>query len=711
MAPIGSRFTRPTRRTRRTRPKGPRCQRGMVTLVIMLFLIATVVFALSQMLDVSSGNVIDGQRQGDSSAAFFLAESGLEKAQASVNAALAGNFSNASCTGIATNYSLGRGTVSVNAVSEPATCDNNGGTACTACTVASTGQVGISSRTVTQNMALATTNGVTCNGANGCSNNPAVTWRLNLKNSAAVAGIGVFNLTYVRQGNNQATCAVGSNCRLQLDLSSPSNGVNAVGLMGNSVLIPAGASYPIYQTMTKTQNNLAEVGAFFLGTTAPQLTGPTANPGAASYWDDNKNDPAPTVGPSGAITGGTNDGTFTSGGTCSAPSAHSQACTSWCYGGDTLVYSFAASVALLTDELSSVTFGTGAGVPMTRVAKYPNTLITRAPTNVDAEVWYARNPNFTGASPLAVNASSYKGRGTGAVGARWTSGGGTDTLINGTTLTVGNSFAGYPSQIISVGDTISNAGGSGSPTCTANCGTIVAQLTSTEAGGMATGQGGRGTYQISSAQTVASQNNRVWTMSSTVLHVTACTICYFAGTDALSGLITGRTISSQASASNVYGLIETTGGIGRYPISGAAAYVASGSNLYAGTPGTTLYLPSSSSQPSVTAPAMRILVKSGTGVLAPDTTVTAVSAPNAATTAFTPSAAPTTALDGASLCAGTCAFFVPGATATTPFTLGGVTANFNEWASGFTCLKGVDLTPQVVTSSRPANGRWTEVIQ
>ena len=32
----------------------PKHQRGMVTIVVMLFLIATVVFALSQMLDVST---------------------------------------------------------------------------------------------------------------------------------------------------------------------------------------------------------------------------------------------------------------------------------------------------------------------------------------------------------------------------------------------------------------------------------------------------------------------------------------------------------------------------------------------------------------------------------------------------------------------------------------------------------------------------------
>ena len=686
----------------------PKRQRGMVTIVVMLFLIATVVFALSQMLDVSSGNVIDGQRQGDSTAAFFIAESGLEKAHASVNAALGGTFTNANCSGVASNYNLGRGSVSVTAVSTPPTCTSN----CEKCSLTSTGQVGFSTHTLTQDLVLIETNGVFCNGANGCGNNP-VTWQLKLKNTAAVAGIGVFNLTYIRQGNNQPTCAAGSNCRLQLDLSSPSNGANSVGLMGNSVLVPAGATYPIYQTMTKTQNNLAEVGAFFLGTTAPQPTGPASAPGAASYWD-HKNSHAQsvkTVG-SGETTGGTNDGTATSGGTCDAPGADFQTCTSWCYGGDTLVFSYAGSVTLLTDQLSSVTFGTNAGtgqnVAMTRVAKYPNPGIPGAPSNVDAEIWYARNPNFTGASPLAVNASSYKGSGTGALGARWTSGGSDTTAISGTTLTVGNSFTGYPTQIISVGDTISNAGGSGSPTCTANCGTIVSQLTSTEAGGMATGQGGRGTYQISGTQTVLAANNRQWTISSNVLHVTACTICDFEGTDALSGPISGRTISSQAGASNVFGLTEATAGIGRYTISGAATYVALANTLRAGTPGTTLYLPFTSSQPTVTTPATLITVKSGTGVLAPGTRVTAVSAPNAATTAFTVSAAPTTALDGASLCAGTCALFVPGTNTT--FALGGITANFNEWAGGFTCLKGVDQDPNFVTSTSPLSRRWTEVI-
>jgi len=685
----------------------------MVTIVVMLFLIATVVFVLSQMLNVSSGNVIDGQRQGDSTAAFFLAESGLDKAKSVADAALsAGNFTNATCTGIATNYNLGRGSVGLTAVSTPATCTNGGGTPCTVCTVTSVGRVGVTQRTATQDLVLTTVNGIFCNaGITDCSNTPTVTWELKLKNTAAVAGIGLFNLTYEKQGNNIATCAPASNCRLQQDLTSPSSGINSTGLMGNAVLIPAGSTYPIYQTMSKGDvRSLAEVGAFFLGTSAPVLTGPTTSAGAAAYWDDDKNNTTSrTVGASGMSTGGSNDGTATTGGTCSAPSAHSQGCTSWCYGGDTLAFSFAGNVTLLTDALSGVTFGTnastGQNIAMTRIAKYPSSVVTGAPRKVDAEIWYARNPNFTGSSPLALNASSYKGRGSGAVGAAWTTTSATDTSITGTTLTVGNGFTGYPAKIISVNDTVVSTG------VAANT-TIVQQLTSTESGGMATMRGGRGTYQVSISQTVTGANGRAWTVNSNVLNVTACTICYFAQNDAiaLAGLSAGRTINAAQTTATTYGRTEAFGGLGRYSISGTATQVASSSALYAGTPGTTVYLPSTSSQPAVTTPAMLITVKSGTGgVLPPGTTVTAVSAPNVATTAFTVSTAPTTALDGASVCGGTCAFFVPGTNTT--FSLGGITSNFNEWAAGFMCMKGVDLPPDAVTSAITVNRRWTEPVQ
>jgi len=697
----------------------------MVTVLVVLFLIATVIFALSQMVSQSGNTVIDGRRQNDSTAAFFAAESGLEAAMASVRAAAkTGGFTDTSCTGLAATTSNSWGTVTLSGVSAPATCDSSGATPCTSCGVTSTGQVRQATRTLTMDMPLILHNGVTCNGATADCGNSPVTWRLNLKNTAGVAGVGVFNLAYIRQGNNTPTCAAGSNCRLEMNLSSPSNGANSTGLMGNAVLIPAGSTYPIYQTMTKPNDNLAEVGVFFYGTSAPSLTGQNSNPGSAAFWDDNKNSSTNTVGPSGATAGATNDGTFhASGDSCNAPSSGSQNsnCQTWCYGGDTLAFLFAGNVTSLSDQLSGVTFGSGAqSMAMTRITKYPTSIDTGAPVNVDAEIWYAGNANFVGASPIATQVSSYKGRSTtgstsASIGAQWSSANGdsTQSSISGTTLTVGSGFTGYPNQIISAGDSVAESP-SGSATgttqtCTTSCGTIAAQLTSNESGGAL---GGRGTYRISASQTVSGNRTRTWSISSNVLRVHGCTICAFGNGDALSGAVTGRSINgAQSGVSNSYGRTEATGGIGRYPVSGTPTYLATTTNvLYAGTPGSTLYLNAASPQPPAAGRLpMMIKITSGTGALVPGTNLTASSAANPATTAMTLSATPTTPLDLANVCGGTCALFVTNGN--TPFSLSGVTANFNEWASGFMCLKGVDVTPQIVTSTSATSTRWTEQVQ
>lgn len=690
---------------RRTAFASPRVrQRGMVAVVTVLFLIATVLFALSQMRNVSGSNVADSQRQADSTAAFFLAESGLETGQAAYSAAIGGALiSNTSCTGIASNFNLAGGTVNVSATSEPVSCS---GLACLACQVKAIGHVGVSTREVTRRVILTTNNGVACNSStSNCTNSSTVNWKLNLENTSAYNAVAYFNLTYLKQGNATPTCVTGVNCPAQQDISSPSNGANSTGLMGNIVPIAAGGQSTIYQTFASNKNtDLVEVGVLFKGSTvAPAVTGP-GGAGGASYWHRSN-----TVGSAGT-TGSTNDGTFTANGACTSSnptSDPSQACTNWCYSGDTLVFGYAGNVNALADQLTSVTFNT---VAMTKVMKYPTAGIAGAPARVDAEIWYAGNPNLVGSSPLGVNASSYKGRGSGAVGAQWTSNNSDTTAVAGGILTVGASFTGYPTQVISAGDTVSYTAGAGSPTCVANavCGTVGTQVTPL-LGGEQTG--GKGRYNLTGAVAVGSANNRVWTIKSAVLRVSACTVCDFQNGDGLTGLVSGRTINAaQAGLNNAFGLTEAGGGIGRYPISGLAAFVASAGNLYAGTPGTTLYLPAASNQPSLTTPAMRIAIKSGTGVLAANTTVTSVSAvgsPNAVTRSFVVSAAPTTALDFATLCAGTCAFFVPNGT--TNFSIV-KSAGTNEWASAFMCLKGVDITPELVTSSSPAIRTWTETI-
>jgi hypothetical protein len=705
-------------RLRPHRPGGrPRCrQRGMVVAAVMLILILTVVFALTQMLNVSGSNVVDGQRQADSTAAFFLAESGLERGQAAYFTALVngGTVTNAACTGIASTFNLGRGSVATTGVSNPPTCS---GLACLDCTVTSTGTVGFARRTVTRGVDLNTQQGTFCNGpvTHNCSNSPSVTWKLNLANASGYDGVGMFNLAYVGKGNNVATCAIASNCRLQFDFGSPSNGQNSAGIMGNSVNIPAGQSYPIYQVMDNGDRSLVEVGVIFKGVAgAPTLTGRPVV-GGASYWHTNSSGNG-TIG-SSVMTGKTNDGTWTNPATdtcTTATSANSQGCTNWCWGGDTLVFSYAAKVPDVNARLSLVTFGYGdtQSIDMTAVAKYPVTTANGQASDIESEIWYARNPNLldpalsppqAAVSPFALNASSYKGRGTGLMGARWTSGNSdsVDTRIVGSVFTVGSAYSPAAGQVIRTGDTISYSGGGGSPTCTANslCGTITSQVTPLTAG---EASGGRGRYNLSGAIAVGSANGRVWTVSSNSLVVSTCTICNIAVNDPVSGAGTGRTITSIAG---------TTGGTGTYTTAAspaATAYLAPGSAIRIGTPGSTVYLPAASNEPALTSPPMRIAVRSGGGVLAANTSVSSVvSAINASTKSFSLSTAPTTPIDDDTLCAGTCALFVPNGQ--TDFRIQQL-STVNEWAGAFTCLRGADLPAEPVTRSSGTIKRWTEVV-
>ncbi|MBV8125994.1 MAG: hypothetical protein JO370_18190, partial [Paucibacter sp.] len=670
----------------------------------------------------------------DGVAAFYLAESGLEMGRAALQNSFTGTgVSNLNCTGIGptTVSPLGRGAVSYSGVSTPATCSSTG-VNCTSCAITATGTVGLANRTLTRNASLTTVDGTTCNSATtDCTNSGASpTWSLPLKNTTSYNAIAFFVLTYIQQGNTTATCSAGSNCVLQLALGSPSNGSKSVGMQGNAVTIPNGSTYKIYQTLSKNRD-VAEVGVFFGGNTAaPTLTGSNWA-GGASYWDTSN-----TVGKQGAqVQGTTNDGTASS--TCASQSvpgsASTQACTNWCYGGDTLVFGYTVNVASLSDQINQpppgspgVIFNTlNQAMNMSFVTRYPTSNITNAPTDVEAEIWYASNGNFqyNGAVvPLTAGAYSYNGAGTGVIGSTWKSlnSASDNTAISssGTVLTVGNSFDStgttYPtSQIISVGDVLT------APAAAAGA-KIGSQLTSTEAGGKL---GGRGTYSLTNnTHNVAYANNQVWTFASNVLWVTACTACDFndssfsTQTVSMTGLSTSPTTNAQATPGTNYKLTEALGGIGRYTLTGTAVQVASTATLLQGTPGTNIFLPVTSGVPAALfGNAARIAIKSGTGALNASAPTTAASSATAtvhgALNALTLSSAPATPLQNAQLCAGTCAFFTPGGTTT--YTLnrtGSGTGNGDYWASGFMCLQGVNRTIEPVTSSTTSTSTWSETV-
>jgi hypothetical protein len=676
--------------TRSSRCRGPAHQRGMVTLLTLLFLIATVVFGLAQMLNVSSGNVADGQRQGDSTAAFFLAESGLEKAHASLVSAI--TLTDSVCSDVTTlSGPLGRGSIS-SLVGTPSDvpCGGNGQPTCRTCTLTSTGTVGVATRTLTQSIGIQSVDGVACtaNPSTACTNTPAVTWWLDLKNPYSVDAIGVFSLAVLKQGANSGATCTNAACQLAWD-SRKMTGQHAVASMGNVVTIPAGSVYKIYQT--GSSDDLAQVGMLFRGSTAaPTLTGRHSSAAGtvagAAYWDTSNGNGTSTTGKyKASLTGQTNDGTATDSNSevCLDPTnSHNttQTCTSWCYGGDTLVFGFAAEASSLADDITSVTFNTGGtaaqNIPLTAFIterKYPTASTSNnPPTTVYSSLWYVRNPDYLSASNVRSGALA-----TGYVGSAFT---GTISK-NSTTLTV-SGLSGAPLQ---VGSIIS---GSGSID------------TNTKICSFGTGTGGNGTYSVSSGgscSTLVGQssnyNNKAMTVQSSVMTITSATLANLAAGDTI--FVNG------VSKAMIASLGTGTGGVGTYNLSTATQFSSATNNIT--SDGTTI---TSASGTAVPTAGTILAVKSGTGVFGSG--MTKVTGTPSATT-FTVSTRPSTPLVNATVCGGTCGLFVHGGQST-QFTIAKSSSDLS-WAAGFVCLKGVDVDPEKVTTSTITSGSWTEVVR
>ncbi len=770
-------------------------QQGMVTVLAVLFLITGVIFVLSQTLSITGSNNMVNKQQLDSTQAFFLAESGLERGHYILKNS--GMINSAECTAVSGGpYALAAGNFTLSATPTPSTpsltnpCVNNPNTAtaCTSCTVTATGIVGTASRKISGDLLTPAINGASTGEASG-------TPIIKVKNPFNYAVVVFFNLGVVRTeadtSDREFSCFYGSTNAIAAGTTSPCPATSADSWLkwyvksneqsnnpssnAIGVGIPLAANDTVYVRLSFGTNQIfALTGALFKSTNTPIIIG---------YWRDSDPNPPSTIAnntntvlvPStssstsyaSTYVGRTNSGVATlnstattpnpdHGHTCAGASSPPASCrqisTSWCYGGDTLVFGISPIMknnsTTATDtgpSISAVEFNTATtatpaqNIPLIQLASYPPTIPPTTTSTLDrgiySQLWYAYNPNLSGgsvASPTAINASSYKGNGTGAIGATWT--GGSNTVTgSGTVLNVGT-FAGYPNLIISPGDVVSSTGG-GFGASNISGVTISSQTGSTESGGAL---GGRGTYALSGNTTlVSSSSTRTWTTNSNILNVSDCTICFFANPDhLLSGFVTNKTISSQLTPLRTIPLVEATGGRGRYVLSSSGTpalptRVASATTLRAGTPGATIYLPSAQSMPAVTTPATRIAIFSGTGNLRGNTTVSAVTSPvpNAATNSFTVTPDPSIAVTGftpaalntANICAGTCAFFNTPSSTSAVSTSAGTQFRIthpnpidliNEWGAGFTCLSGMDpnnILPFVSTSVRPST--WTEVVQ
>jgi hypothetical protein len=695
-------------------------QQGMVAVMAVLLLITAVIFALSQTFGITGSNSIDNEKQMDSEAVVFLAESGLERGQAVLTSA--NPITAAVCeTTIASSNSLGGGggTVTVSGKVSPVVIPACGGaTPCDSCTIKATGALRSASRTIQRTLNIAPIYGIACKTTNPTTDCSTVS--LTLKNPNPTAAVAIFNLVTQRQGNQDAAACDGivitsgttADCYQAWNVNGQ-NGQNSVGGMGSAVTIAGSTSATIHQTLSSSRD-YAEIGAFFSGSAGVNVIG-TFTAGAPpikydyGYWDDTN--PAgggdKTVGKTADSDGQTNNGTATLPGVCTTTPAlgSKQVCTNWCYGGDMLVFGFAGHSAALTDELRSpggVLFNT-AGTPaqsigLSRLVRFPTGSDTGAPAGVDAEIWYAHNTDY-----LSNPTASSGGVVTGAIGVTSFTGA-TTFPANSNILTVS-----VPSDtLLQIGDTIFCTGGG---PCPIQAGTKITAFGS--------GTGGAGTYTILPAATGFNAGRAMrGERTSNVLSVTSVSNGYLSVGDTITGspisVAAGTTITSvPGTCSNNTCNLTGSYGISTAQTVSSTTITANGYTIHVtgGTVPTTI---------PVGTPAVGTLVAVKSGFVGQFQGRTAVASGATDTLfrvvdfdtglIFRP---PTTRLVNAQICGGTCAFFDQ-ASATTTFTIDktGGTGGINYWASGFTCLKGADATPNAIPiTTKTKAGAWSEVVQ
>ena len=264
----------------------PSSQRGAVSIAIVMLIMLILAAAVTGAVKISGSSVMNAAINEEQVSALFLAESGMERAQATLRAAaLANTYTNATCTGLKNqSATLGRGTFTyTDAVSTPATCT---GGACTQCLMTVKGAITntTSSRTIQQQMIASQQNGSTgqtntgCQAAN-CTPNVAMSMTVPNPNSFAFVHI-IFNST-TNWGGSDVTpsckdTGTGSLSTCTLAWSVMGNYYNNPATIGVYAPIPSAGNYSITEEVlstlttpsTDTRNNYAAVGAIFKSTSA-----------------------------------------------------------------------------------------------------------------------------------------------------------------------------------------------------------------------------------------------------------------------------------------------------------------------------------------------------------------------------------------------------------------------------------------------------------
>jgi hypothetical protein len=391
----------------------PSRQRGAFAFLAMSLLLVVIAFAIRLLLGMSQTTSYDSPLAAQSVKAAMLAESGVEKALTSLRLAGLNSsgiyFDATECSatkiggGSMGPFSLGDGTFEYTTLSPgPSGCGSALPNTCSACTIQVVGKVGQTSRTIDFAVGFQNSQGITGFGKN-------ITQKI--ATTAAPTAV-VFNLSYRRLmaggGGGQATVTPCAGCNTLWNIESSSGSPSIGGEAIYSQLASAG-SHTVTQTLDLARN-YAEVGAVL-----------EQNPGSTlglvgSYSSTSGGNGTNTVGLSGTNSGETTNGASTS--------------TSWCYGGDTLIFGYSARSSSATDTLTSVTFGNAPA--LTRIQRQGG-----YDQDIYSELWYVYNaPFFSAAGATSSGTTITVADTTGlAAGTRLAVQAGTGRFAAGTTVT------------------------------------------------------------------------------------------------------------------------------------------------------------------------------------------------------------------------------------------------------------------------------------
>ncbi len=417
-------------------PRPGRQQKGIVTAMAAVILVAAVIYVLAQTFGIIGTTSLSNAAQRESVAAFFVAESGVETAMSIIGIANQANrYTAGTCTGLTAPTRVPFGIGADTFEFSSATCGVD--PPCAECTVTVLGKAGAAARRIETRIST-----VILPGTEACGYNPE------LFLTASETQHGIFtNLAYRAKtvagmcgGAGGSNANIGS-CTIKLagvvaqNCAPITEGWSLEGTGTQNV-----SSLGVFTTATFTVNNTYTI--------SQQLVNNNGDPAPRNYVQVGVLLSAPgggTLALTGAY-GSKNETTGTSQTTGSVPANWNCAKDSGtaaarrAAGASTLLYGFSSWPTIPNSQLNGVLVGTQ---PLRRLVTMPG----NQGDNLYSQIWYSYNNAY---EVIAVNSGAIF---TGTIGAEFK--GGTNAAL--TTLTLDSNIV--ADELLTVGDTIKNSAG------------------------------------------------------------------------------------------------------------------------------------------------------------------------------------------------------------------------------------------------------------